>query len=128
MFITQDQLAGPGSLLFQPDMKVEAKDRQNPNLICVATIANIKDGKLLIHFDGWTSRSSFHVSSVFNDYTMLCVLGMIIGVVPSLLISIRHIGLARTIGNSILLMVECRLLKLMFHYVHLCVCVCMCVF
>lgn len=64
--ITQEQLAGPGSLLFQPDMKLEAKDRQNPHLICVATIANIKDGKLLIHFDGWTSRSSFHIKCVFK--------------------------------------------------------------
>lgn len=53
----QDQIAGPGSLLFEKDMKLEAKDRQNPDSIGVATIANIKDGRLLIHFDGWTTRS-----------------------------------------------------------------------
>ena len=56
---TQDQLAGPGSLLFQPNMKLEAKDKQNPNLTCVATITNIKDGRLLIHFDGWRQRSFY---------------------------------------------------------------------
>ena len=54
--VLQNQLAGPGSLLFQQGMKLEAKDRQNPDMIGVATIANIKDGRLRIHFDGWTTR------------------------------------------------------------------------
>ena len=40
-------------------MKLEAKDRLNPSLICVATIADIKNGKLLIHFDGWTNRYDY---------------------------------------------------------------------
>ena len=39
-------------------MKLEARDRQNPTMICVATIADIKPGpgnkpSLTIHFDGW---------------------------------------------------------------------------
>ena len=54
--LMQDQLAGPGSRLFRPGMKLEAKDRQHPGTVCVATIANVKDGKLLIRFDGWSSR------------------------------------------------------------------------
>lgn len=70
---TQDQLAGPASLLFQPDMKVEATDKQNPHLICVATIANIKDGKLLIHFDGWSNRSLFYPQILYNSQTILSV-------------------------------------------------------
>ena len=59
---TQDQLAAPGSLLFKPNMRLEAKDRQNPqnpNMMCVATIADIRDGKLLIHFDGWSTRYDY---------------------------------------------------------------------
>ena len=52
----QDQLAGPGSRLFRPGMKLEAKDRQHPSIVSVATVANVKDGRLLIRFDGWSSR------------------------------------------------------------------------
>ena len=35
-------------------MKLEAKDRKNPGLICVATITEIDGRRLLIHFDGWS--------------------------------------------------------------------------
>ena len=52
----QEQLAGPGSLLFRQGMKLEAKDRQNPAIVSAATIASIKDGRLLIRFYGWSSR------------------------------------------------------------------------
>lgn len=34
-------------------MKLEAVDRKNPSLICVATIAAAVDNRLLIHFDNW---------------------------------------------------------------------------
>ena len=45
---------------FKAGMKLEAKDRKNPNLICVATIADINSkGELLIHFDGWTSTYDY---------------------------------------------------------------------
>ena len=40
-------------------MRVEAKDRINPSLTAVATIEDIKDERLLIHFDGWTSRYDY---------------------------------------------------------------------
>ena len=41
-------------------MKLEAKDRKNPNLICVATISEVSsEGELLIHFDGWTSTYDY---------------------------------------------------------------------
>ena len=34
-------------------MKLEAKDRANPHLICVATVTETAGGQLRIHFDGW---------------------------------------------------------------------------
>jgi len=40
-------------------MRVEAKDRLNPHLIAVATVDNVKDGRLLIHFDGWGNRYDY---------------------------------------------------------------------
>ena len=39
--------------LFEVGMKLEAKDRKNPELICVATIIGIEGKRLLLHFDGW---------------------------------------------------------------------------
>uniref|UniRef100_A0A8C1J161 L3MBTL histone methyl-lysine binding protein 1b n=1 Tax=Cyprinus carpio TaxID=7962 RepID=A0A8C1J161_CYPCA len=38
---------------FRAGMKLEAVDRKNPSLICVATIAAAVDNRLLIHFDDW---------------------------------------------------------------------------
>lgn len=34
-------------------MKLEAVDKKNPYLICVASIAAAVDNRLLIHFDNW---------------------------------------------------------------------------
>uniref|UniRef100_A0A8C4N6G5 L3MBTL histone methyl-lysine binding protein 4 n=1 Tax=Eptatretus burgeri TaxID=7764 RepID=A0A8C4N6G5_EPTBU len=39
--------------VFQPGMRLEALDRQNPALVCVATITDVLGWRLLIHFDGW---------------------------------------------------------------------------
>ncbi|CAL9705772.1 unnamed protein product [Knipowitschia caucasica] len=38
---------------FRTGMKLEAVDRKNPPLVCVATIAAAVDNRLLIHFDNW---------------------------------------------------------------------------
>ncbi|KAM4797300.1 lethal(3)malignant brain tumor-like protein 4 isoform 2-T2 [Rhinophrynus dorsalis] len=38
---------------FRVGMKLEAVDRKNPSLLCVATIADIVENRLLIHFDSW---------------------------------------------------------------------------
>ncbi|XP_062395375.1 lethal(3)malignant brain tumor-like protein 3 isoform X2 [Sardina pilchardus] len=38
---------------FRAGMKLEAVDRKNPTLICVATINAVVDNRLLIHFDNW---------------------------------------------------------------------------
>lgn len=46
-------------------MRLEAKDRRNPNLVCVATIVDMRedDDELLIHFDGWSSAYDYWCQS-----------------------------------------------------------------
>lgn len=34
-------------------MKLEAIDRKNPDLICVATVTNVLGNRFLVHFDEW---------------------------------------------------------------------------
>ncbi|KFQ30018.1 Lethal(3)malignant brain tumor-like 3, partial [Merops nubicus] len=38
---------------FRVGMKLEAVDRKNPSLMCVATVADVLESRLLIHFDRW---------------------------------------------------------------------------
>ncbi|EMP31123.1 Lethal(3)malignant brain tumor-like protein 3 [Chelonia mydas] len=38
---------------FRVGMKLEAVDKKNPSLMCVASIADMLDNRLLIHFDNW---------------------------------------------------------------------------
>ncbi|XP_062857852.1 lethal(3)malignant brain tumor-like protein 3 isoform X2 [Trichomycterus rosablanca] len=38
---------------FRVGMKLEAVDRKNPSLICVSTITDMVDSRLLVHFDDW---------------------------------------------------------------------------
>lgn len=38
---------------FEPGMKVEAVDRRNPILVRAATIKEVREHQVLIHFDGW---------------------------------------------------------------------------
>uniref|UniRef100_A0A8C7THZ6 L3MBTL histone methyl-lysine binding protein 4 n=1 Tax=Oncorhynchus mykiss TaxID=8022 RepID=A0A8C7THZ6_ONCMY len=38
---------------FQVGMKLEAVDRKNPCLVCVASVADIVDNHFLVHFDNW---------------------------------------------------------------------------
>uniref|UniRef100_A0A8B7TYT2 Lethal(3)malignant brain tumor-like protein 4 n=1 Tax=Castor canadensis TaxID=51338 RepID=A0A8B7TYT2_CASCN len=44
---------GPVPKEFQVGMKLEAVDRKNPSLVCVATIADIVEDRLRVHFDNW---------------------------------------------------------------------------
>lgn len=57
-------------------MRLEAVDRKNPGLVCVATIADIRgtgldDGssvpEVLIHFDGWTSTYDYWTKADHAD-------------------------------------------------------------
>lgn len=38
---------------FEIGMKLEAVDRMNPSLICVATVTDVVDECFLVHFDNW---------------------------------------------------------------------------
>ncbi|KAJ8379006.1 hypothetical protein AAFF_G00232350 [Aldrovandia affinis] len=38
---------------FQVGMKLEAVDRKNPCLVCVASVADVVDDRFLVHFDNW---------------------------------------------------------------------------
>lgn len=38
---------------FDVGMKLEAVDRMNPSLICVATVTDVVDNRFLVHFDNW---------------------------------------------------------------------------
>ncbi|KAM4656511.1 lethal(3)malignant brain tumor-like protein 3 isoform 5-T6 [Amazona ochrocephala] len=38
---------------FRLGMKLEAVDKKNPSLMCVATIMDMVDNRLLVHFDNW---------------------------------------------------------------------------
>ncbi|XP_061572788.1 lethal(3)malignant brain tumor-like protein 4 [Cololabis saira] len=44
---------------FRAGMKLEAADRKNPLVICVATIAAVVDNRLLIHFDNWDDTHDY---------------------------------------------------------------------
>ncbi|CAH0767705.1 unnamed protein product [Bemisia tabaci] len=43
----------PKRNLFEVGMKLEAVDKKNPQLICVATIGAVKDDMIHVTFDGW---------------------------------------------------------------------------
>lgn len=38
---------------FQVGMKLEAVDRMNPSLVCVASVTDVVDSRFLVHFDNW---------------------------------------------------------------------------
>ena len=46
---------------FQAGMRLEARDRQNPSMVCVATISEVDENtdRLLIHFDGWGAEYDY---------------------------------------------------------------------
>uniref|UniRef100_A0A8C9VXC0 Lethal(3)malignant brain tumor-like protein 1 n=1 Tax=Scleropages formosus TaxID=113540 RepID=A0A8C9VXC0_SCLFO len=53
--LTKAQVA-PKELFVSPGrvgMKLEAVDRMNPSLICVATVTDVVDNRFLVHFDNW---------------------------------------------------------------------------
>ncbi|KAJ8372082.1 hypothetical protein AAFF_G00294960 [Aldrovandia affinis] len=51
LFISPGSTDAPCS--FEVGMKLEAVDRMNPSLICVATVTDVVDGRFLVHFDNW---------------------------------------------------------------------------
>ncbi|XP_059933881.1 lethal(3)malignant brain tumor-like protein 1 isoform X7 [Mesoplodon densirostris] len=51
LFVNQSH--SPPPLGFQVGMKLEAVDRMNPSLICVASVTDVVDSRFLVHFDNW---------------------------------------------------------------------------
>ncbi|KAM4718106.1 lethal(3)malignant brain tumor-like protein 4 isoform 2-T2 [Anableps anableps] len=43
----------PTACEFQVGMKLEAVDKKNPGLVCVASVADVIDDRFLVHFDNW---------------------------------------------------------------------------
>lgn len=62
-----DQSVTPSG--FRAGMKLEAVDRKNPTLICVATISAVVDNRLLIHFDNWEDTYDYW----YIIFVCLCV-------------------------------------------------------
>ena len=55
-------------LKFKANMKLEAKDRKYPSLICVATVQEVNgEGLLLIHFDGWGPEYDYWCDASTSD-------------------------------------------------------------
>jgi hypothetical protein len=38
---------------FRVGMKLEAVDRKHSSLVCVASVADVMDSRILVHFDSW---------------------------------------------------------------------------
>ncbi|KAM4691243.1 lethal(3)malignant brain tumor-like protein 1 isoform 2-T2 [Rhinophrynus dorsalis] len=51
LFVTP-KIGVPPSL-FRVGMKLEAVDRMNPSLICVASVTDVVEDRFLVHFDNW---------------------------------------------------------------------------
>lgn len=67
---TENPAASPAVPSFLPGMRLEAVDRANPHLTCVATLAAVEMDRpepLLIHFDGWTERYDYWTSPSSGD-------------------------------------------------------------
>lgn len=57
---------------FRLGMKLEAVDKKNPSLLCVATVTDMVDNRLLIHFDNWDeSYDYWYRDSISNIYLQI---------------------------------------------------------
>ncbi|XP_062504453.1 uncharacterized protein LOC134181229 isoform X2 [Corticium candelabrum] len=57
----------PQANSFKVGMKLEARDRKNPSMVCVATVTRVQDKCLLIHFDGWTEKYDYWCEHTSQD-------------------------------------------------------------
>uniref|UniRef100_UPI003AB0510D lethal(3)malignant brain tumor-like protein 4 n=1 Tax=Centroberyx gerrardi TaxID=166262 RepID=UPI003AB0510D len=48
---------------FQAGMKLEAVDRKNPSLVCVASVADVIEQHFLVHFDNWDDTYDYWCDS-----------------------------------------------------------------
>ncbi|OWK03133.1 hypothetical protein Celaphus_00007989 [Cervus elaphus hippelaphus] len=61
LFVSQSH--SPPPLGFQVGMKLEAVDRMNPSLVCVASVTDVVDGRFLVHFDNWDDTYDYWCDS-----------------------------------------------------------------
>ncbi|XP_041669998.1 lethal(3)malignant brain tumor-like protein 4 isoform X2 [Cheilinus undulatus] len=54
---------GTASCSFTMGMKLEAVDRKNPGLVCVASVADVIDDHFLVHFDNWDDTYDYWCDS-----------------------------------------------------------------
>ncbi|CAI5674032.1 lethal(3)malignant brain tumor-like protein 4 isoform X1 [Oreochromis niloticus] len=52
-----------GGCGFRVGMKLEAVDRKNPGLVCVASVADVIDDRFLVHFDNWDDTYDYWCDS-----------------------------------------------------------------
>ncbi|XP_069576320.1 lethal(3)malignant brain tumor-like protein 4, partial [Brachyistius frenatus] len=52
-----------GDCGFRVRMKLEAVDRKNPGLVCVASVADVIDDHFLVHFDNWDDTYDYWCDS-----------------------------------------------------------------
>ncbi|XP_040921535.1 lethal(3)malignant brain tumor-like protein 4 [Toxotes jaculatrix] len=48
---------------FRVGMKLEAVDRKNPGLVCVASVADVVEDRFLVHFDNWDDTYDYWCDS-----------------------------------------------------------------
>ncbi|XP_015255110.1 PREDICTED: lethal(3)malignant brain tumor-like protein 4 isoform X3 [Cyprinodon variegatus] len=48
---------------FQVGMKLEAVDKKNPGLVCVASVADVVEERFLVHFDNWDDTYDYWCDS-----------------------------------------------------------------
>ncbi|TNN60298.1 Lethal(3)malignant brain tumor-like protein 1 [Liparis tanakae] len=64
---SKELFASPGRIdvkcSFEIGMKLEAVDRMNPSLICVATVTDVVDERFLVHFDNWDDTYDYWCDS-----------------------------------------------------------------
>lgn len=44
---------------FRVGMKLEAVDKKNPSLVCVSTVRDLVDSRLLVHLDSWDKSHDY---------------------------------------------------------------------
>ncbi|KAK2562372.1 Lethal(3)malignant brain tumor-like protein 1 [Acropora cervicornis] len=52
---------------FKVGMKLEAVDRKNPDLICVATVTNVIGNHFLVHFDEWDDSYDYWCQDDYDE-------------------------------------------------------------
>ncbi|XP_028920308.1 lethal(3)malignant brain tumor-like protein 4 [Ornithorhynchus anatinus] len=52
---------------FLANMKLEVVDRRNPRLIRVATIVDVEDQRIKVHFDGWSQKYDYWIDADSHD-------------------------------------------------------------